>query len=877
MAKANFKDILLKKGEKIAIGVGIGVGGLLLLLGLKDAVVAESPADTVKKLTAGATRVNSAINSPGSDAEPLPEWVTKTVEVSKPVNPQEFAAVGPTFEPVHTPDFLKENPRVMPIVNAQFDIIQAPMVSLDISGEGDKTLIGVVTTRQVGEKDKQKVANEVQNMLRTIGSKREPRTRRQPPQQPPRPPGFGPGGGQPSVPGGGRFGMGGPGGPPGMGGLMGGRPGGPPGMGGGMGSPDGGGNPYGMMGSMMGGQLGGQRDDKTVKYVTPEEAEKSGLPLAQTVYPLRAVMVQAAFPLKAQIEEIRRALRLPKDQHQLVGGGTAPGFPGAGPGGGGYGPMSPGGGGLSKPSMPGAGLGGPGGPAGGMAGPGGPFGSGFGASQNALEPVFDGIDVERRVIPQGVDITQLTPEKLEEQYPWAPYDHETDYFTKIRARKWEDEPDTGYTLYFLRGLDQKLTAPRPKLADELGQYPDRSRMKEIIDDVEKLKKANQQPITLSEFQKRFGSNSGGDNPYAPVGGNGAGTGGYFSGYGGGMSPGPGGPAGGEGGPSMPRRPFGPGAPGGGEGVPGSPGGFAQNTPPEVEHLLIRFFDVSVNPGYSYQYRIRVRMKNPNFGHAKEVARPDDAKREVLVGPWVAINDLVSLPPESHLYAYDSEEYLKHVQKLYEDHGRDRAIRNLMEYNQVQDGKRAVVQFQAWLPQVRMEGSNRSEPIGAWVAAEMPVARGEYIGRRQLVELPLWSAGAENYVLRELSGGVKVYGMANQKNQPKGWPVNFHTLSVLVDFEGGKTRTRVSDHDVTDEAATELLIVRPDGKLLVHNSKADEDDPLRTGRQKTWDEWLTRVRARKDNEPSGPARPGDPFGRFKPGGGAGGPGGGGSGS
>ena len=80
---------------------------------------------------------------------------------------------------------------------------------------------------------------------------------------------------------------------------------------------------------------------------------------------------------------------------------------------------------------------------------------------------------------------------------------------------------------------------------------------------------------------------------------------------------------------------------------------------------------------------------------------------------------------------------------------------------------------------------------------------------------------------------------------KGWPINFRTANVLIGFEGGKVRTKLNDKDVVDDADTELLILQPDGKMLVRNSGLDAKDRQRTDRKTTWDDWLKRVQARKD--------------------------------
>ena len=98
---------------------------------------------------------------------------------------------------------------------------------------------------------------------------------------------------------------------------------------------------------------------------------------------------------------------------------------------------------------------------------------------------------------------------------------------------------------------------------------------------------------------------------------------------------------------------------------------------------------------------------------------------------------------------------------------DFTIKNLMDERAVQEGRKAVVQVQQWTQQIRLDTGNKTEPVGTWVVSDLAVSPGEYIGKRQLVELPLWSAGLGNYVLRELTSGVRVWGVRDPKNQPKG--------------------------------------------------------------------------------------------------------------
>ena len=89
-------------------------------------------------------------------------------------------------------------------------------------------------------------------------------------------------------------------------------------------------------------------------------------------------------------------------------------------------------------------------------------------------------------------------------------------------------------------------------------------------------------------------------------------------------------------------------------------------------------------------------------------------------------------------------------------------------------------------------------------------------------------------------------------QPKGWLVNFTTRSVLVDFDGGKvtTKSSTSSRGVTEDAATELLIVRPDGKLLVKRSDTDDKDDFRQKTVSGWESWIDTVRKRVFTEAGG---------------------------
>jgi hypothetical protein len=417
-----------------------------------------------------------------------------------------------------------------------------------------------------------------------------------------------------------------------------------------------------------------------------------------------------------------------------------------------------------------------------------------------------------------------------------------------------------------------LAMPLPELAKDLNiKYPE-IKLKDITDNIEKLKKANQKEVTKSDLAKQLSGTKTKNDLYKPKTADNVGNFGYdpkqFGFSTGSMSPPPTGVVGPMGpmGPVGPR-PTGPGAGGTpynpyGEGV--QPGATVAN---EVDNFLLRFVDCDVKPGYTYEYRIRLRMWNPNFNQKDLVANPEFAKEnyKLLTSKWLQLETPITVPAESFLYAHDVKGYRDKINETYDPTSKEvetKAINNLL---QVRDNQ-AILQVATWMEQVRTDGSKR-EPVGAWVVAEMPVERGGYIGRKQFIKLPLWSSETQQYLLREV--GEKV---VRGKYQPKGWLVDFSTKSVLVDFEGGrvKSRTKVrfdekgnvvpGERLLDEDVSTEVLIVRPDGKLVVRNSQADDTDPNRKSVASEWTRWIQEIEKRK--APGSTGMP-DEFGPKKP--------------
>jgi hypothetical protein len=312
----------------------------------------------------------------------------------------------------------------------------------------------------------------------------------------------------------------------------------------------------------------------------------------------------------------------------------------------------------------------------------------------------------------------------------------------------------------------------------------------------------------------------------------------------------------------PMPPIGPPGVIGAPGTPGTPGpggrppegvGIVNTTETEIDNFLLRFVDCDVQPGFRYEYRIRLRMINPNYKQDNQVAVPEYAKEsyKVLYSKWSELKTSIEVPAESFLYAHDVKTYREQSEAAFAG---QKEMLTKMRAKEAQLEGQAVLQTMTWMQQVRLDNSSKREPVGAWVLAETPVGRGEYIGRKQFVKLPLWSSEAAQYQLREVA--EKVFPKA--KEQPKGWLVDFTAnKSILVDFEGGLVKGRSayrfdptgqfvaqSRDNIKDEAATEVLILRSDGKLVVRNSAVDEVDPIRVPIAKRWNEWVQEIESRK---------------------------------
>jgi hypothetical protein len=260
-----------------------------------------------------------------------------------------------------------------------------------------------------------------------------------------------------------------------------------------------------------------------------------------------------------------------------------------------------------------------------------------------------------------------------------------------------------------------------------------------------------------------------------------------------------------------------------------------------EYCLVRFFDPTVQPGKTYKYRVRIRMANPNYGKEKEVVGPSMSKDKDLLSDPFELPEPVAMPQELHYYAVDMK-----VQEKVEN-SKNHDFSNYLPADQIAAHNQVPVQIQRWLETLydmnpNSKSSNLGFPVGDWVIADRTLlTRGEYIGRTADTEVPIWDPGHDVFTLANFRrygprsrNNLKVPVFFGQSVGPDPGPED----PILVDFRGGTQMVYERYQGLDDNSnpqykpikdpststgpspALEVLLLSPDGKLVLHDGIAD---------------------------------------------------------
>jgi hypothetical protein len=303
-------------------------------------------------------------------------------------------------------------------------------------------------------------------------------------------------------------------------------------------------------------------------------------------------------------------------------------------------------------------------------------------------------------------------------------------------------------------------------------------------------------------------------------------------------------------------------------MPGEKG--AGQTVTQLYDALVRFVDVDVKPGHTYRYHIRVVLQNPNYGKKTEVVQQQWAEiKELGRDPEskFVLTPSFKVPATYHLFAVD--QYV--IDQLGEKDEAEKA--KLKKFFQAETKDYVVVQLHRWFDK-DAERDPAPHVVSDWVLLQrLAIRKGELIGPSEtIVEMPTWSKGKGDYEMRSTvpPGPKGSKGLPPRKGTtfdftptaPNGKPYSYAPL--LVDYEGGQKTQKFGNATLKEEAASDLLILMPDGRLVVRNSRADIDAFINDGtekgipRQERVEQWRKRnldvLSAPASGPGPGPGRP-----------------------
>jgi hypothetical protein len=264
-----------------------------------------------------------------------------------------------------------------------------------------------------------------------------------------------------------------------------------------------------------------------------------------------------------------------------------------------------------------------------------------------------------------------------------------------------------------------------------------------------------------------------------------------------------------------------------------------------DYVLVRVVDVTIEPGKYYRYRLKIKMTNPNY-QREDVASPEYKEKETLESSdWYELPQIVTAPPEQFYYVVDETHGLRlsDIRKMVPPESAQYQL--LTAKAPTPTTEQVPFQFHRWVETIQLGKGGEPIPVGEWAVADRVfVARGEYVGRKVNVDIPVWKPTQNAFILpiieskrpnRKAHTGIDVdFGQDPPENN-----------LILVDFEGG--RVTVPNSKTTDDSAVEVLMLSPEGKLLARNNVKDAGDEERKKRREEVMKRIQDVREGKNPE------------------------------
>jgi hypothetical protein len=272
--------------------------------------------------------------------------------------------------------------------------------------------------------------------------------------------------------------------------------------------------------------------------------------------------------------------------------------------------------------------------------------------------------------------------------------------------------------------------------------------------------------------------------------------------------------------------------------------------------IVRFIDVDVEPGKTYVYGFQVVMANPNYQN-KDVAFQALADIKTLApdGPQnLSYTKPTTIPNEFYIYAMDAHDPNQQPKTPGSD---TQTVKADKSDTTLPYGKwTTAVQIHRWLDKVP-ESTDYELTVADWAIAErLVVRRGDTVGRHGVMtEVPVWKRDKGDFEIGYLAQAIDT----KRARATSGLPIDYirdNPPPLLVDFEGGIKNGFIIGGKTTttrDESAVDMLILDSNGKLVVRNSRKDNDpeNPVSIERKEHFDHWLKEIKLHKNAGNAGP--------------------------
>jgi hypothetical protein len=253
-----------------------------------------------------------------------------------------------------------------------------------------------------------------------------------------------------------------------------------------------------------------------------------------------------------------------------------------------------------------------------------------------------------------------------------------------------------------------------------------------------------------------------------------------------------------------------------------------------EYALMRFIDVTVEPGRTYEYRYKIRVKNPNENRTNEVAYKDLATKKYVTSGWFEVGKRITIPSDFQFYAVDMKEIDRKQWERYPAPTKDQV----------------AMLLQRWVDQFNpSEGrGGKDYPVGDWAVQQVNVNRGEYVGGKHYTQMAIWDFYEEEFVIASRASS------RNQKTVMMPFTESDTDCPILVSFEGGTVAfSKPEERKPVEDAGIprEVLLLSPEGKLIVRNNVDERESKDREDHVKTWwsriEETYKKAKEKKDAE------------------------------